>query len=49
MKADNGRSGKTLADGLVLAATLLHRMRGLLGKKGLECDEELWVDQISIE
>ena len=43
MKAVNHTSGKALADDLVLANTLLRRMRGLLGRKALVCGEGLWI------
>ena len=43
MKAVNHTSGKALADDLVLADTLLRRMKGLLGRKTLACGEGLWI------
>ena len=43
MKAVNHTSGKVLADDLVLASTLLRRMKGLLGRKALLNGEGLWI------
>jgi hypothetical protein len=43
MKAVNQTSGKTLADDLDVADTLLRRMRGLLGRKALVRGEGLWI------
>ena len=43
MKAVNNTSGKVLAEVLILADTLLARMRGLLGKNALVSGEGLWI------
>lgn len=43
MKAIDKTSGSVLADELVLADTLLRRMRGLLGRKALASGEGLWI------
>lgn len=43
MNALNQKSGKALAKNLLLADTLLSRMKGLLGSKGLERGEGLWI------
>ena len=43
MKAINTANNNELADDLVLADTLLRRMRGLLGRKALVRGEGLWI------
>lgn len=43
MRALNTRNGKEIANNVVLAESIFDRMKGLLGRQGLEEGEALWI------
>jgi uncharacterized protein len=43
MNASNGRNKKELSSNVVVAAGLIKRMKGLLGRKELDRGESLWL------
>ncbi|MBI1922555.1 MAG: DUF192 domain-containing protein [Geobacter sp.] len=43
MRATNAKSHKDLADNLVVAASILDRMKGLLGKQTMGAGEGVWL------
>lgn len=43
MRAFNLRTKKELSENVIVAKRLLERMKGLIGKKGLENGESLWI------
>ena len=43
MKATNLRNGKELSNNVIVANSLLKRMKGLLGKKEMQEGEALWI------
>jgi hypothetical protein len=43
MKAFNLRNGRELSDNVIVADSLLKRMKGLLGKSNMQSGEALWI------
>jgi uncharacterized membrane protein (UPF0127 family) len=43
MRATNLKSGKELSDNVVVADSFFKRMKGLIGRKGLQNGEALWI------
>ncbi len=43
MNAYNVRNGKELSGNVIIAEKVLERMRGLLGREGLQPGESLWI------
>ena len=43
MRAYNLRNGKELSNNVVIADSLLKRMKGLIGKKEMQAGEVLWI------
>ena len=43
MKAVNSRNGRELASNVIVADSLLKRLKGLLGKESMQSGEGLWI------